>query len=111
MSSSQRRKGHDFERKIASQLRAVMPGCEIKRGLQSRGGEVPDVDCPVFWVECKHGKKMSVRAALEQAERDSKGTHKVPLAVVKDDRKPAMAVMRFDELLAFIEQWWGLSQR
>ncbi len=105
-----RRKGHDFERDIANRLREVMPGADIKRGLQSRGGgaEEADVVCPYFHVECKVGKLPNPRAALAQAVRDAK-PGKVPVAIVKDDRQPPFVVMQLDEWLDFVKlvHWAG----
>ena len=49
-----RRKGAQWERDLVHLFRKVMPGEDIKRGFQYRSGEdVPDVDCPVFWIEAK----------------------------------------------------------
>lgn len=109
--ASSRRKGHDFERALVRRFREVMPGAEVRRGLQCRGGEeVADVDCPVFWVEAKRGKKPVVRAALKQAiETAPKG--RIPLAVIRDDRAPAFAVILLDDLLDFISEWWAGRQR
>ena len=103
-----RRKGHDFERATAIRFREVMPGAEIKRGLQSRGGgaEEADVVCPYFHVECKVGKLPNPRAALAQAIRDAK-VGMTPIAVVRDDRQAAFVVMQFDDFLDFIKEWWA----
>jgi hypothetical protein len=87
-----------------------MPGADVRRGLQCRGEEVADVDCPVFWVESKRGKKPNVRAALAQAQAAApKG--RIPLAVIRDDRAPAFAVLLLDDLLDFITEWWAGRQR
>ena len=109
--ASSRRKGHDYERALVRRFREVMPGAEVRRGLQCRGGEeVPDVDCPVFWIESKRGKKPVVRAALRQA-RDAAPEGRIPLAIIRDDQAPAFAVLLLDDLLDFISEWWELRQR
>ncbi len=105
--ASSRRKGHQFERDVANMLREVMPGAEIKRGLQSRGGgaEEADVVCPYFHVECKKGPKPNPRAALKQAIDDAK-PGMVPIGVIGDDRKDPFVVIRLDDFLDFIKEWW-----
>ena len=65
MGKLSRRKGAAYERELVHRFRDAMPGAEIKRGFQYRdGGEAPDVDCPVFWVEAKRGKKPDQSASL-----------------------------------------------
>ena len=106
-----RRKGHDFERLLVHRFREVMPGAEIHRGLQYRGGqEAPDVECPVFWIESKRGKKPNMRAALRQAaEAAPKG--RIPIAVVRDDRAEATVTLLLDDFLEFIGEWWEGRRR
>ena len=101
-----RRKGAQWERDLVHRFRDAMVGAEVKRGLQSRGGEeVPDVDCPVFWVEAKRGKKPVVRAALKQAATAApKG--RVPIAVIRDDRSDAFVVLSLDDFLDLVAEWW-----
>lgn len=104
-----RNKGKAFERKIARQFRDAMPGAHVSRGLQGRGGgEVPDVDCPVFWVECKHGAPAvaSPRKALAQAIRDA-AEDRIPIAVTMVNRQQPIVSMRLEDFLGFVEQWWS----
>ena len=99
---SSRRKGHDFEREIARQLREVF-GDGVHRGFQSRsGGEAPDVEVPYFWIECKRGQRTNIKAALEQA-MSAMGPGKIALAVCKDDKQPATATLLLDDLLDLLE--------
>lgn len=102
-----RRKGHNWERRLAQMFREAMPGAEIRRGLQSRGGgkEAADVECPVFHVEAKCGRLPNVRAAMRQAKADAEAG-KIPLAVVKDDRAKPFVVVELDDFLEFVRQWW-----
>ncbi len=105
-----RRKGHDYERELVKRFRAVMPGATVRRGLQARGGEeVPDVECPVFWIEAKRGKKPNIRGALRQA--DQACLHgRVPIAIVKDDRARATVTIYLDDFLDIVEEWWERRQ-
>lgn len=101
-----RRKGASYERTLVHRFREVMPGADIKRGLQSRGGEeVPDVDCPVFWVEAKRGRKPNVRGALKQAS-DAAPKGRIPLAVIRDDRSEAFVALSLEDFLDFVREWW-----
>lgn len=97
MGKLSRRKGHAFEREIAAELREL--GYDAKRGLsQARGGGAEEADVvgvPGFHFECKRGKKPNMRAALAQAVDDAKGV--VAVAVVKDDRSEAVAVLRWKD--------------
>ena len=101
-----RRKGADYERALVHRFREVMPGAEIRRGLQSRSGEeVADVEVPVFWPELKRGKQPNIRAALRQAQAAApKG--RIPIAVVRDDRAEATVTLTLDDFLEFVREWW-----
>jgi len=102
-----RNKGASFERKIRRRLNDTLKGFGAKRTLQSRGGkDGPDVWADPFWIETKHGRKPNPRQALGQARRDSDGSGMIPMAVIKDDRKPPFVVMDFDDWLDFVSEWW-----
>ena len=106
-----RRKGAAFERELVHRFREAMPGAEVKRGLQYRGGEeVPDIDCPVFWPELKRGKKPNVRGALRQAINDAP-QGRIPVAVIRDDRSAPFAVIQLDDFLDLVGEWWLLRER
>ena len=111
MGRMQRRKGAAYERWVAKMFRSVLPGTEVKRGLQSRSGEeCPDVTAGLFWVECKHGKLPNVRAALAQAVDDCpKG--RIPIAVIRDNRSIDFCVLRFSDFLEVIKEWSDLCER
>lgn len=101
MGKLSRRKGHAFEREIAAELREM--GFDAKRGLsQARGGGAEEADVvgvPGFHFECKRGKKPNVRAALAQAIEDARGNvgNVVPVAILRDDRSEAIAVVRWED--------------
>jgi hypothetical protein len=97
-----RRKGAQAERDLAKQFAAVMPGAAVRRGVQSRlGGDAADIECPHLWIESKHGKAPSPRAALEQAERDTDG--RTPIAVIRYDGQAPFVCIRLDQFLPL----WG----
>jgi hypothetical protein len=102
-----RRKGQRFERELVHRFREAMPGEEIRRGFQCRSGEeAPDVECPVFWIEAKRGKKPNVRAALKQAN-DAAPKGRIPVAVIRDDREEAFVALSLDDFLDFVSEWWN----
>ena len=108
--ASSRRKGHNYERTLARELKAEFPDLDIKRGLgQSRdGADVPDVEFPGYWLEAKRQKKCNIKAALEQAReaasRSGRPGPLVPVAICKDDRQPAIVAMYMDDWIKLHNQ-------
>ena len=99
---SSRTKGHNFERQVAIDLRDIYP--DARRGLQYQDGTgCADVVNTPFHVECKVGKKPNIRAALKQAKNDCQDKNKVPIAVVKDDRKEPMVTLDWVQFLEIIK--------
>jgi hypothetical protein len=100
-----RRKGHDFERRVAKDLREI--GYEdARRGLQSQGGEEmpPDVIAPPFAIQCKnHAKKVHYRKAMEQAEGECPKGH-YPVVVVKEGRQKPLVIMTYEDWLDLVRQ-------
>ena len=84
---------------------------DVRRGLQARSGEeVPDVEVPCLWVECKREKRTNPKAALRQAIADAtKG--RIPIAVCKDDRADATVTMLFEDFLELLGEWWRASRK
>lgn len=102
MSMMQRRKGKTWERAVATMLRPLF-GDSVKRGFQSRSGrDGCDVEGSPFWVECKHGRLVNLRAALAQAIRDTDG--RIPIVIAKDDRTDPVVLMRLADWLAELER-------
>ncbi len=105
-----RRKGAGWERELAGLFRVAMPGATVRRGLQYRSGaEVPDVECPVFWIEAKRHKKTNIHEALRQAMAAAPDG-RMPLAVCKNDGEPATATLLLDDLLELVREWWERRQ-
>lgn len=69
-----RARGQAFEREVAKLLRSLWPDAErnIAQARTARR-EGCDVEGTPWWVECKSGRGIDWRAALEQAERDTDG--------------------------------------
>lgn len=109
--ASCRRKGHDFEREMARVLGEVFGAENARRGIQYRsGGEVPDVEVPAFWVECKRCRRTNIRAALRQASEACR-EKKWLLAICKDDNERAIAAMYLEDFIDLLREWWNTRQR
>lgn len=108
-----RAKGAAWERQVARMFREALglpaDSRKVRRsgGGQADGGQVPDVDVPHLWIECKVGPKQSPRAALFQAEVGATGTGRLPVAVVKHDRRTPFAMMRAETWAWFCDSTIG----
>ncbi len=101
-----KRKGADWERELVLRFREVMPGGDVRRGLQSRGGqEVPDVDAAPFWIEAKRGRKPNIRGALKQVTSDA-APGRIPLTVIRDDRAAPIVALTLEDFLDLVSEWW-----
>ncbi len=107
-----RTKGKRGERELAKLLRETFPSFaeSIRRGWQARVGcDDPDVcGLPGFWLEAKTGKMPNPRAALQQARQDAAG-RAIPLAVIRDDRKPAFVVLDLADMLTILRAAYGIA--
>jgi hypothetical protein len=95
MGAAERTKGHNFERKIARELRETGLCPDAKRGFQTRGGTAEDPDvkgCGRLLIECKAHKQVNRRKAWLQAAGPAKAGE-VPVAVCKDDFHEPVVVM------------------
>jgi len=84
-----RNKGKRWEQDVARTMREIF-GDQVRRGWQSReGSDAPDVDgVPRFWIECKRQIRTNIKAALLQAKNEGGDTHRLALAICRDDPKP-----------------------
>jgi hypothetical protein len=103
MAMLSRRKGATWECEVA-RLWGEAIGQKVVRGLgQARNAsEVPDVDAPGWWPECKSMVKCNPEAALAQAELAALGarpTGRIPIAVCKDTRKVPFVMLRLEGLV------------
>ena len=84
MGRSQRVKGACGEREAAKIFRENGYPDARRGDSQSRGAREADVEDTPFWVEVKRGKKVRLRAAIEQAKNDA--DYRPPIVVWRDDR-------------------------
>jgi len=106
MSASQRRKGHSWERAVASLMREVFPGENVRRGQQGMGAVEADVVTPLVWLECKVGKVLHYEAALLQAALDSINSGRWPVAVLKKDRARPVVMLYLDDFAELLAAHW-----
>lgn len=112
MTIDSRRKGHDFERLVASRLGEVFGRENVRRGLQYRdGADAPDVVAPGLWVECKRARRTNPRAALAQAEAAAEGKGLWVVAVCKDDHQEPFVALGLEDFVDILRELWALKQR
>lgn len=98
-----RAKGKVGELELAAFLREN--GFEdAKRGVQYHGGgDSPDVvGVPGVHFEGKRTERLDLYAALEQAQRDSAGTGRIPVVAHRRNRRQWVAILPLDEFLKLI---------
>lgn len=102
-----RRKGADFEREIAERLRVLWPDARRGLGQARSGADAPDVDGAPWWVQCKHGARPNIPAAMRQAARDATAAHdeRPPVAITRANRGPVLVSMRLEEWLDVMGVW------
>ena len=80
-------------------------GHPARRGQQYSGSpDSPDVVCPSLPLhfEVKRTERLRLHQAMQQAVDDA-GQGKVPVVAHKANRKPWIAIMHLDDLLALME--------
>lgn len=102
MSKRNRKKGLDFERKIAEKLRPYFP--LVKRHLEFQKEEAKGIDLDNtgrLRIQCKKTKSyVSINTINEIM--CSREFGEIPLLVAAGDNQPAMAVLHFDDLLRIL---------
>lgn len=101
--ASARRKGHDFERKIAAQFREN--GIEAERNLEYQSNHKGDINTPslpFFW-QLKCQKNPSVYAAIHQAIEDNPDPDGlIPVSLCKRTRDLTIVSMRWEDFFELV---------
>lgn len=103
MSKLSRRKGHSFEREIASRLRVVFP--EARRLLEYHAEDANGVDLlntEFYRIQCKRGRKWCSLSKIEEVTYDEL-IGEVPVLVTQGDRKEILVALPFDEFLNLLQ--------
>jgi hypothetical protein len=102
MSKSSRKKGHEFEREIAWQLRGIFP--EARRHLEYHKSDCNGVDLVntgPYRFQCKRHKKYASVSDIDEIQlKDRKA--EIPVLITKADHRPVLAVLPFDALVELI---------
>ena len=111
--SASKRKGDKYERELAAYLRDAL-GIDCHRaplsggGFVIAGGNADLVGTPLLFVEAKRTEKISVRAALAQANRNKATTNspETPVVITRQNRMTtgeSLVVLTLDDFLPFYE--------
>lgn len=93
-------RGVQFEHEICDQARSLL-GDAVRKVSTRPGRRCSDIEGPIFSIECKAGKRPSVRQAMDQArEATPRGKH--PLVVFRDDGSDPMVCL---DWAVFLEMW------
>lgn len=100
MGKSERDKGSRFERKVAQAFGTERVGTRGKRDK-----EHADVEHDVFFIQCKHYKRMALFRWFEETSEGASKVGKTPILVLKEDRNEPVVVIGLDaffDLLALL---------
>ncbi len=106
MGRASRDKGARAERAACVALGEHLGGVWARTAMQASGVPgIPDVHSPRYngvHVEVKNNQSLSAWAALQQATRDAKS--RVPVVVMKRDRKPWLVVVELERLRDLVDE-------
>lgn len=98
MAVNSRRKGAEFERKLAGILRDY--GFDSRRGQQYCGanGDADVVGLPGVHIETKAVEKLNLYDAMEQSKSDAR-EGEIPVVIHKKNRKAILVTMELPEFM------------
>lgn len=99
-----RRKGHQFERDIAIELKGIYP--DVRRHLEYQDAEANGVDLVNtgrYRIQCKKLKAYASINTIKEIQCDEMLGGEVPILVTAGDNMRAMVVMPFDEFKRLLE--------
>lgn len=98
MAVNSRRKGAEFERKLANILKEY--GYAARRGQQYCGanGDADVVGLPNIHIEAKAVEKLNLYDAMEQSKKDAV-CQEIPVVVHKKNRKNILVTMELDSFM------------
>lgn len=104
MSVNSRRKGADFERKLANILKEY--GYSARRGQQYSGanGDADVVGLPHVHIEAKAVEKLNIYDAMEQSKRDARPLE-IPVVIHKKNRRNILVTMELDEFMKMYKEF------
>lgn len=100
MGKSERRKGHDWERKVANDLKEIDPNA--MRNLEYQKGQGFDITTELpFRIQCKSQKRINFLDALKEADKNSKF---IPLVVGKVTNKGEYAFLKWSDFREILKR-------
>ena len=99
MAINSRRKGAEFERRLAEILRGYGYS-DSRRGQQYSGinGDADVVGLPHIHIEAKAVEKLNIYDAMEQSKRDAR-TLELPVVIHKKNRKNILVTMELNDFI------------
>lgn len=103
MAVNSRRKGAEFERKLAGILREY--GFDSRRGQQYSGanGDADVVGLPGVHIEAKAVEKLNLYDAMAQSKNDAR-EGEIPVVVHKRNRKAILVTMELPEFMELYQE-------
>lgn len=103
-----RKKGHDWERRVAMDLREIDPSARRVLEYQKGVGYDIQLDTLPFLVQCKSQMRPNLISALGEAVEaqacDPMLAGRVPLAVCKVTNKGEFVTLRWSDFLSLIKR-------
>lgn len=103
MPINSRNKGASFERDIINALRDSL-GVECKRNLEQWRSGGDDIDLPPYSIECKRRATIAMYEWWNQACKSAESAKRIPILVIKADRKEPLVVMDLQEFMRLIRE-------
>lgn len=108
MAVNSRRKGAEFERKLAGILREY--GFDSRRGQQYSGanGDADVVGLPGVHIEAKAVEKLNLYDAMEQSKGDARDGE-IHVVIHKRNRKAILVTMELPEFMRLYQEAKGIT--
>lgn len=106
MAVNSRRKGAEFERKLAGMLKDY--GYDCRRGQQYCGanGDADVVGLPGIHIEAKAVEKLNLYDAMAQSKHDAKDGE-IPVVIHKKNYCSVLVTMELDSFMKLYEDYGG----
>lgn len=102
-SVNSRNKGAQFERDIIRELKDSL-GVNCKRNLEQWRSGGDDIDLPPYSIECKRRATIATYEWWQQACDSAERAKRIPILIMKADRKETLVVMDLQEFMRLIRE-------
>lgn len=101
MTINSKRKGKTGELELARKLKEF--GFDVRRSVQYNGkeeeGQADLLGLPGVHIECKRTERLNLYDAMNQAKRDSDGSHQIPIVFHRKNKCEWLAIMTLDDFM------------